>query len=271
MDVSTDQNVTSSDPVADGFVVLKASSGTAPNGKSPRQDTVHDDSHQPTVEIGDYVLVDLADQEDSNDKPFEHVGAQEDPVGELAEKAESTLPDGWEEKKDFNSDPCLLHHKTKTTSPTCPVQEEDRNRTAQEKHDIDETPLPKGWEQSLDPRDQRPYYIDHITRTTSWVRPVAGLQETFRPLPKGWERRRTRDGKDRLYYVNHNEKTTSWTPPDEILSVRSEAGSEEATRPLPKGWEKWKTMGDNSRWYYVNHNNRTTSWTIPEGGDGEHS
>ncbi|KAL8801481.1 MAG: hypothetical protein Q9223_006994 [Gallowayella weberi] len=262
MDSFTNQHVASSDLVADGFIVLKASNETAPNGKPAEQDTVHD-FQQPTIEIDDFVFVNLADQESSNDRPVEHVAGQDSAV-KSAQRAESTLPDGWEEKRDVNGEPYFLHHETKATSSTRPprVTDEDGMKPIRKNGVIDETRLPEGWEQAYDPRDQRPYYKDHNTRTTSWVRPVAGLQETTRPLPKGWERRRTEDGKNRLYYVNHNERTTSWTLPDETSSLP-------ATRPLPQGWERRKTRGNNPRFYYVNHNDRTTSWTIPGGIDGE--
>ncbi|KAL8806449.1 MAG: hypothetical protein Q9182_001364 [Xanthomendoza sp. 2 TL-2023] len=269
MNSSTNQHVASHDLVDDGFVILKAGSETAPNGKPARQDTMHG-LQQPTIEIDDFVSVNLADQESSNNRPVKHAAGQASPV-KPAQWAENTLPDDWEERRDFNGQPNSLDHETNATSSTWSpkVTDEDGKKTTRKNGVIDETRLPEGWEQSHDPRNRRPYYIDHNTRTTSWVRPVTGLPETTRPLPKGWERRRTEDGKIRLYYVNHNERTTSWTLPGETSSVRSEAGSEESTRPLPQGWERWKTGGDNPRFYYVNHNDRTTSWTIPEGIDGE--
>lgn len=31
--------------------------------------------------------------------------------------------------------------------------------------------LPRGWEMKIDPRTNRPFFIDHVSRTTSWNDP----------------------------------------------------------------------------------------------------
>ncbi|KZT60478.1 HECT-domain-containing protein [Calocera cornea HHB12733] len=89
-------------------------------------------------------------------------------------------------------------------------------------------PLPAGWEERHTP-EGRPYYVDHNTRTTTWVDPrrqqfirVLGpnnnhptLQPTtvsqLGPLPSGWEMRLTSTA--RVYFVDHNTKTTTWDDP----------------------------------------------------------
>lgn len=58
------------------------------------------------------------------------------------------------------------------------------------------------WEVRVD-KYNRPYYIDHNTKTTTWKRPDQ--------LPPGWEMRY--DSKNRPYYVDHNSRTTSWQRP----------------------------------------------------------
>ncbi|KAF9583082.1 hypothetical protein BGW38_010284 [Lunasporangiospora selenospora] len=90
--------------------------------------------------------------------------------------------------------------------------------------------LPGGWEQRLTP-EGRPYYVDHNTRTTTWVDPrrqqyvrstdprnphsqVAVTQQPVSqlgPLPSGWEMRLTNTA--RVYFVDHNTKTTTWDDP----------------------------------------------------------
>ncbi|CAE6433347.1 unnamed protein product [Rhizoctonia solani] len=88
--------------------------------------------------------------------------------------------------------------------------------------------LPAGWEERHTP-EGRPYYVDHNTRTTTWVDPrrqtlvrVLGpngnnltLQNTtvsqLGPLPSGWEMRLTSTA--RVYFVDHNTKTTTWDDP----------------------------------------------------------
>jgi len=89
-------------------------------------------------------------------------------------------------------------------------------------------PLPAGWEERYTP-EGRPYYVDHNTRTTTWVDPryqrivrVVGPNGTstsaqpqsvsqLGPLPSGWEMRLTSTA--RIYFVDHNTKTTTWDDP----------------------------------------------------------
>lgn len=90
--------------------------------------------------------------------------------------------------------------------------------------------LPSGWEQRHTP-EGRPYYVDHNTRTTTWVDPrrqqyirmygnnPTGNNTTIQqqpvsqlgPLPSGWEMRLTNTA--RVYFVDHNTKTTTWDDP----------------------------------------------------------
>ncbi|KAH9439718.1 NEDD4 E3 ubiquitin-protein ligase [Pyricularia oryzae] len=89
--------------------------------------------------------------------------------------------------------------------------------------------LPPGWEQRFTP-EGRPYFVDHNTRTTTWVDPrrqqyirMYGGQNNANgtiqqqpvsqlgPLPSGWEMRLTNTA--RVYFVDHNTKTTTWDDP----------------------------------------------------------
>ncbi|KAI1650174.1 HECT-domain-containing protein [Daldinia loculata] len=89
--------------------------------------------------------------------------------------------------------------------------------------------LPPGWEQRWTP-EGRPYFVDHNTRTTTWVDPrrqqyirMYGGQNNSNgtiqqqpvsqlgPLPSGWEMRLTNTA--RVYFVDHNTKTTTWDDP----------------------------------------------------------
>ena len=90
--------------------------------------------------------------------------------------------------------------------------------------------LPAGWEQRHTP-EGRAYFVDHNTRTTTWVDPrrqqyirmygqnAAGNNTTIQqqpvsqlgPLPSGWEMRLTNTA--RVYFVDHNTKTTTWDDP----------------------------------------------------------
>ena len=89
--------------------------------------------------------------------------------------------------------------------------------------------LPAGWEQRWTP-EGRSYFVDHNTRTTTWVDPrrqqyirMYGGQNNANgqiqqqpvsqlgPLPSGWEMRLTNTA--RVYFVDHNTKTTTWDDP----------------------------------------------------------
>lgn len=90
--------------------------------------------------------------------------------------------------------------------------------------------LPAGWEQRHTP-EGRSYFVDHNTRTTTWVDPrrqqyirmygqnPAGNNTTIQTqpvsqlgaLPSGWEMRLTNTA--RVYFVDHNTKTTTWDDP----------------------------------------------------------
>ena len=90
--------------------------------------------------------------------------------------------------------------------------------------------LPAGWEQRHTP-EGRAYFVDHNTRTTTWVDPRrqqyirmygqnnasgnATIQtqpvSQLGALPSGWEMRLTNTA--RVYFVDHNTKTTTWDDP----------------------------------------------------------
>ncbi|TDL27594.1 HECT-domain-containing protein [Rickenella mellea] len=85
--------------------------------------------------------------------------------------------------------------------------------------------LPAGWEARFTP-EGRPYFVDHNTRTTTWVDPrqspanvraqqnaasAAPSAGSLGPLPTGWEMRLTATA--RVYFVDHNTKTTTWDDP----------------------------------------------------------
>ncbi|KAF4620745.1 hypothetical protein D9613_000495 [Agrocybe pediades] len=120
----------------------------------------------------------------------------------------------------------------------------------------DEGPLPSGWESGYDHKGRK-YYLDHNTRTSTWVRPTC--PEAYpddAPLPAGWEWRL--DHKGRKYYVNHNAHTTTWTRPPPL----DVAADHEGLGPLPPGWEI-RTLPGNQSTYFVDHNTKTTTWKDP--------
>ncbi|PVH79886.1 hypothetical protein DL98DRAFT_394882, partial [Cadophora sp. DSE1049] len=62
------------------------------------------------------------------------------------------------------------------------------------------------WTSAYDP-DGRIFYMNHITKTSSWDRP----RSKPTPLPSGWEERTTPDGK--VYYYQLTSQLTTWERP----------------------------------------------------------
>ncbi|KAK6217543.1 e3 ubiquitin-protein ligase hula [Colletotrichum tabaci] len=130
----------------------------------------------------------------------------------------------------------LPEDRTGANSPTLQAQQAAAAQNAQNStmmHTGATSPgtgeLPPGWEQRWTP-EGRPYFVDHNTRTTTWVDPrrqqyirMYGGQNNqngtiqqqpvsqLGPLPSGWEMRLTNTA--RVYFVDHNTKTTTWDDP----------------------------------------------------------
>ncbi|XP_054833115.1 protein KIBRA isoform X1 [Eublepharis macularius] len=80
-----------------------------------------------------------------------------------------------------------------------------------------ELPLPEGWEEARD-YDGKVYYIDHATKTTSWVdprdrytKPLTFADCISDELPLGWEE--AYDPQVGVYYIDHNTKSTQIEDP----------------------------------------------------------
>ena len=163
-------------------------------------------------------------------------------------------------------------------------------------------PLPAGWERRID-QQNRPYYVDHNTRTTTWHRPhgpgqpssiparppsasgpprvasanfaaAAAIPSATSPtpstgpyadipLPLGWEERRTPQG--RPYFVDHHTRTTTWTDPRRVAQHPPSTVTGPATNPnLGPLPSGWEMrLTSTGRVYFVDHNTRTTSWDDP--------
>ncbi|KAI8808253.1 hypothetical protein BJ742DRAFT_869232 [Cladochytrium replicatum] len=180
------------------------------------------------------------------------------------------LPSGWERRTDHLGRTYFIDHNTRTTTwhrPIATITPAAEAVTEQRRHHfrllpdtaavvssasassaanpppparISSTtptsalgPLPSGWEQRYT-TEGRSYFVDHSTRTTTWVDPrrqpvrntrlanssqiSSHLQiaqqhsvDTLGALPSGWEIRMTNTS--RLYFVDHNAKITTWDDP----------------------------------------------------------
>ncbi|XP_074090713.1 E3 ubiquitin-protein ligase NEDD4 isoform X1 [Macrotis lagotis] len=156
--------------------------------------------------------------------------------------------------------------------------------------------LPPGWEEKQDDKG-RSYYIDHNSKTTTWMKPL--LQTTIeniplpshqssststqhqittsdssqlslnqqsdieqRFLPKGWEIRHVSNG--RPFFINHNTKTTTWEDPRLKIPAYLKRKTSLDTAdpgPLPAGWEE--RIHTDGRVFYINHNIKRTQWEDP--------
>lgn len=148
---------------------------------------------------------------------------------ERARHQNRTLP----EDRTGTSSPTMQSGSPSSSSPPPPATAASASNTAAMMHTGATSPgsgeLPPLWEQRWTP-EGRPYFVDHNTRTTTWVDPrrqqyirLYGGQNNANgqiqqqpvsqlgPLPSGWEMRLTNTA--RVYFVDHNTKTTTWDDP----------------------------------------------------------
>lgn len=78
--------------------------------------------------------------------------------------------------------------------------------------------LPPGWEMAFDSATSRYFYVDHNTKTTTWLNPMNRWTQPKSPsecygeqLPYGWER--LKDPLVGVYYANHLERRNQWSNP----------------------------------------------------------
>lgn len=124
------------------------------------------------------------------------------------------------------TNPAYRGNNTQTAQPPPQAQQVQTSVTTSTSTTAVSGALPAGWEERYTP-EGRPYYVDHNTRTTTWVDPrrqtiirVMGPNggtvqpqsiSQLGPLPSGWEMRLTSTA--RVYFVDHNTKTTTWDDP----------------------------------------------------------
>ncbi|CAH8602131.1 unnamed protein product [Schistosoma bovis] len=179
-----------------------------------------------------------------------------------------------------------------TLSPSANHSNNSNNNNNTE--NANDSSLPPGWEAKYT-SEGRIYYVDHLTKTTTWCKPT--------PLPPGWERRT--DNVGRVYYIDHNTRTTTWLCPNQTLlntvqnyqqmtasrngimqqrmneryanavwnlgesepldassrTNTSTGGVMDPLGPLPANWERRVDISGRS--YFVNHVSRISQWEDP--------
>ncbi|CAF3440978.1 unnamed protein product [Rotaria sp. Silwood1] len=150
---------------------------------------------------------------------------------------QTVLPTGWEERVDNRGRIYFVDHTTRTTTWIRPTamhlsnvaqwqnqyarshsmfnQFEHRFLPQTENNtqvnDSNEEPLPEGWQRMHD-NQGRPYFINHLSKTTQWEDPRQMNSSLFdSPLPDGFEMCYTKDGQ--VYFLDHNTNTKTLRDP----------------------------------------------------------
>ncbi|KAL0571341.1 hypothetical protein V5O48_010623 [Marasmius crinis-equi] len=169
----------------------------------------------------------------------------QNPQSRLLDDSEGNpLPAGWERRIDPSGRTYYVDHNSRTTTwhrpgaparpgqnppppartPTATAAPASPGGPSPQNQGYSEVPLPLGWEERTT-AEGRPYFVDHTTRTTTWVDPrrtnnqqnqnvaaqASSTNAQLGPLPSGWEMRLTSTG--RVYFVDHNTRTTAWDDP----------------------------------------------------------
>lgn len=83
-----------------------------------------------------------------------------------------------------------------------------------------------------------------------------------RQLPQGWEKSRTKTGRE--YYIDHNTRSTTFQDPRTLDHYVVPDARAKRNDPLPSRWEmRYSRSG---RLYFIDHNTRNTTWDDPRDG-----
>lgn len=160
--------------------------------------------------------------------------------------AHADLPDGWEQGRTPDGRAYFINHNMRITTWNDPRNsgggggggddsnyQKNKGGESEPVSSLTDTTitttttttttssLPTGWEDASHKTSAYIYYINHITKTTTWENPCGQQQQPPQsspeesraapPLPDGWEEKRSAKGV--IYFVDHNTKTTTWKDP----------------------------------------------------------
>jgi len=126
-----------------------------------------------------------------------------------------------------------------------------------------EAPLPAGWEQRRDGTG-RIYFVDHNTRTTTWVRPTGrGIASASRPQPQTSDRRQIDDMNSTSISRSSSMTNTAAAAASNQRSSSSNLPAD-GFGPLPPGWQMSKN--ESGRVFFIDHINKRTTWIDPRTG-----
>lgn len=226
---------------------------------------------------GSHLRPELAAERDpaGSSESLTHAVTGDAPAAASSSRGESPLPAGWEQRVDNLGRVYYVDHTTRTTSWHRPGSDSRAEAAASASTAM------RGFQSRTLPASQREDSI-RSERGSSNAGVVTVSQTTSPgegPLPSGWERRTTSDG--RAYFVDHNSRTTTWVDPRRTQTMSFQSAHEGAAHiaatanvqladlgPLPANWEMRTTEG--GRVYFIDHSTKTTSWTdprLPEAND----
>ncbi|UJR22640.1 hypothetical protein I4U23_025680 [Adineta vaga] len=128
----------------------------------------------------------------------------------------SKIRHGQHTKNQWNSSGTPLHSRTVSEGTPLDVQMVMNPSLSQNNTPSTPLPLPDGWEEKQT-HDGQTYYVDHITRGTTWTDPRPNHYAAFQsycaslPLPEGYVKKT--DFNDRIYFINQKTKQTSSNDP----------------------------------------------------------
>lgn len=155
------------------------------------------------------------------------------------------------------SDTAIVETRTEVADGTGPATPTDPTTATPNLHRDELGWLPPGWERRLDAQG-RAFYIDHNTRTTTWVRPPTHL-----PASEIEAEQRAMLEEQRR---SHEERSLPGQEPSDptfrsaILRQQQQLAQGTAL-DLPPGWER--RIAPNGQYYYIDHNTQRTTWIRP--------
>jgi len=181
-----------------------------------------------------------------------------------------------EEETAVEVPPIVEQHEETSSSAIADQIRRQVEDTSNEAEDL--PPLPPGVEERQD-ANGRTFYVNHETRTTTWVRPVAEVPPspemlTTPEMDMGFVLRR---------HISQEDSVLEASPPEPTPPVRTQPSIEEVVEEeqeeeevvqvepesdvIPPGWEARRVPqeGGGERILYINHSSRTTTWVRPEG------
>lgn len=150
-------------------------------------------------------------------------------------------------------------------------------------NNLNNSPLPTGWEQRFD-QNGRIYYVDHVNKTTTWIRPALRPTPILTPSistnssedsnenvpqPNQASRMSRHHFNDDVSEPDQNgtdDVNTSSPEPAENQTNTSNNGIRPKPNeaPLPSGWDF--SYSDKGRMFFIDHVKKTTTWIDPRTG-----